>query len=69
MEKFICCICGKECNEWGNNPDGAVWKDEQGKIVFGKFDRNDKCCKECDNRYVIPGRMYQIALEQQKGEV
>jgi len=24
METYKCCICGKECTGWGNNPSGAV---------------------------------------------
>ena len=33
MEKFICCICGQVFEGFGNNPDGAVWRDGD-KIVM-----------------------------------
>ena len=65
---FTCCICGKECKGFGNNPDGAVWKDESGKIVFPKFKANDRCCDECNDNYVIVGRMYSFALKKKEEE-
>lgn len=65
-EKLLCCICGKEIKKegcpsyFGNNPDGAMWKDKDGKLVEGKFQLEDRCCDECDNKYVIPGRIYKL---------
>lgn len=57
-----CCICG--ClinNSYGeNNPDGAVWKDEQGNIIEPEFEAEDVCCNDCNSRYVIPGRLYRL---------
>jgi hypothetical protein len=55
-----CCICGCEIENYGNNPDGAVWKNEQGEIIEPEFDVNDRCCDLCDQRYVIPGRIYKL---------
>jgi len=55
-----CCICGKEINGYGNNPDGAMWKDEQGNLIAPKFNIEDECCDECNSNYVIPGRLYRM---------
>ena len=55
-----CCICGCEIEGWGNNPDGAMWKDENGSITEPTFNPDDRCCDMCDSRYVIPGRIYKL---------
>ena len=55
-----CCICGVEINGYGNNPDGAAWKDEEGNLVFPEFDVDCRCCDDCNTRYVIPGRIYRM---------
>jgi len=57
-----CCICGCEINNiYGeNNPRGAMWKDEDGNIVEPTFGPEDVCCNDCNNRYVIPGRIYKM---------
>lgn len=39
-----CCFCEKEYNHFGNNPV---------PILSGK----NRCCDECDNRFVIPIRI------------
>lgn len=44
MEKK-CCICGKEFNGFGNNPE---------PIMSGC------CCDGCNSRYVIPVRLYNV---------
>ena len=49
MAKKICCICGKEFNGYGNNPEP----------VFPITDDNDNrnyCCNWCDKNVVIPER-------------
>ena len=56
-----CCICGKEIEGWGNNPEGAVWKTHDGKIEMPEFNEDDRCCDECNGAFVIPGRMYRMA--------
>ena len=55
-----CCICKKKFECWGNNPDGAKWLDKEGNVVSPLFKPTDVCCNECNNRYVILGRMYTI---------
>ena len=55
-----CCICGKSFDYFGNNPDGAKWLDEKGNVINGWFKPEDVCCNECNNRYVIMGRMHTI---------
>ena len=41
--KFVCCICGKEVDEYGNNP-------------FPVKDTG-KCCNKCNIEKVIPMRI------------
>lgn len=57
MSKF-CCICHKELPEgsWGNNPSGAV--DENKKLI--QWSETDRCCDECNHKYVLPGRMFRF---------
>ena len=55
MEKLRCCICGKIIEDYthdSNNPDPL--KDENGKFLA---DSDGRCCKECDENYVIPFRI------------
>ena len=54
-EQPDCCICGKPCEPWheeptgyGNNPDPLG--------VEG-----DRCCDVCNNIYVIPARLGRLA--------
>ena len=42
-EKYICCICGKEFEGYGNNPDPVK--------------KEGRCCDECNQKVVIPKRM------------
>ena len=58
MKKIKCCICGKEFEGYGNNPCGAVYKDKDGNIIEPEFKDGDRCCDDCDQLYVIPGRIY-----------
>jgi hypothetical protein len=53
-----CCICGKEIPDgnFGNNPAGAV--DETKKLIT--WDTEDRCCDDCNTKYVLPGRMYRF---------
>jgi hypothetical protein len=55
-----CCICGVEINGYGNNPEGAMWKDEKGNIVEPEFESDCRCCDMCNQMYVIPGRLYKL---------
>ena len=52
MEKldngYVCCICGKTFNGYGNNPY-PVSKNE-----------NDKCCYQCNLDTVIPARLMEM---------
>lgn len=51
----ICCICGREFSEYGNNP----WpvKDENGN----DFSVEAKCCDACNFIVVIPLRMHNLS--------
>ena len=42
---FVCCLCGKKCTGWGNNP-WPVDKTEDAR-----------CCDECNSEKVIPARI------------
>lgn len=47
MEKFKCCLCGKEIEGFGNNPD-----------PLGNLGEEDEeCCDECNEEKVIPARI------------
>ena len=60
MKKQICCICEKPFEGYGNNPDGAMWINEEGDVEGREFGSEERCCDECDNKYVIPGRIYRL---------
>lgn len=51
--KRVCCICGAPLEKWGNNPWGAL--DENGNYIQWK--KEDECCTNCNNMYVVPGRL------------
>ena len=59
-KKGICCICGNMYDNYGNNPEGAAWKTISGEIEFPEFDVEDRCCNDCNERFVIPGRIYSV---------
>jgi len=50
---MICCICLKKIKGYGNNPYGAL--DYYGRPI--KWDKEDRCCDECNLEHVIPGRI------------
>ena len=41
-EPFVCAICQGTFEQFGNNPDPF---------------EGDRCCNECDQKYVIPARI------------
>lgn len=49
MKKFKCCICGKEVEEYGNNP----WPVKEDGI----------CCSKCNLEKVLPARIIAIREE------
>ena len=63
-EKF-CCICGKKIVGYGNNPEGAMWKDKKGNIVEYEYQKGDVCCDDCNMRYVLVGRIYKLYGDKQ----
>ena len=56
MKHMNCCICGKDMEGYANNPQGALNKDAQ-EIIWGE---NDRCCDECNTKFVIPGRIAKL---------
>lgn len=52
MERYKCCLCKKEFEGYGNNPDGFL--DINYKLI--KWESNDRCCNDC-NRLVIRDRV------------
>lgn len=56
MKHMKCCICGKELEGYANNPQGALNKEAQ-EIIWKEYDR---CCSECNEEFVIPGRIAKI---------
>ena len=60
-KEFICCICGAKCKGYGNNPDGAMWREHgTNELVEFQGGPEDRCCDDCNSRYVIPGRLYKM---------
>lgn len=57
---YTCCICGKFCTDYGNNPWGAAWRTPEGFIETVEFKEDERCCNECNEKYVIPGRLYRL---------
>ena len=49
---YICCICGREFHDYGNNPQPISQKIE------------DRCCNECNQKHIMPARIarYTIGL-------
>lgn len=56
MEKLICCLCGKELNDYGNNP----WP--------LRHNEDERCCDECNTTKVIPARLATLKSRSVKKE-
>lgn len=52
-----CNLCGKEIKGFGNNPDPLIENDD------------DRCCDECNDKYVIPMRIYMLEHKMERGEL
>ena len=59
-KEYVCCICGDIFNGYGNNPWGAIQPEPNGVIKELEFNDNDRCCDECNNQFVIPGRLWHM---------
>lgn len=46
---YKCSICGKEFDDWGNNPYPVT------KGV------DDRCCDKCNDEFVIPARIEEMS--------
>jgi hypothetical protein len=55
---IACCLCGDIEMGWGNNVEPIPTK-------FRKWNGEGRCCKKCDDKFVIP---YRIALIGKKRE-
>ena len=58
--KKECCICGVPIEGWGHNPTGAACKLPDGSVKLLEFPSYARCCNECNEKYVIPGRLYRL---------
>ncbi len=54
FNKFTCCICGKEVEEYGNNP----WPVKE----------EGRCCNRCNLDKVLPARISLIRKENKENE-
>lgn len=52
-----CNLCGKEIKGFGNNPDPLTEHDD------------DRCCDECNDKYVMPMRIYMLEHKMERGEL
>ena len=57
MEKFKCCLCGKEVEGYGNDPSPIQTQNE-----------DDECCDECNLVKVIPARINLVILKNKTNE-
>lgn len=56
-----CCFCNCKIKGKGNNPEGALWRDPTTNEIVGfEPEEDDRCCDECNMKYVIPGRLYRL---------
>lgn len=55
-KKYICAICGKENEGWGNNPYPV------------KTNYEDRCCDDCNTKFVIPARIMLLSNQSTKHE-
>lgn len=54
---YVCCICGREHEGWGNNP----WPVNK--------DPDARCCDDCNVYTVVPARLWEIYKERKPQEV
>jgi len=57
MEKFKCCLCGKEVEGYGNDPSPIQTQNE-----------DDECCDECNLTKVVPTRI-NLVISKNKSNV
>ena len=55
-KKMKCCICGKSFYGNGNNAYPLM------------RNRENKCCNECNNDYIIPLRMIEILAKKERNK-
>lgn len=48
-KEFVCSLCGAKCKGFGNNPE-----------PLAKYE--ERCCDDCNNRFVIPARICSISM-------
>ena len=51
----ICCICGEKIDGYGNNPE-----------PYMSAENGERCCDECNIRFVIPARLAQLDNDEEK---
>lgn len=54
-EFYVCCICKKAFNGWGNNPYPV------------DINPDHKCCDTCNNEIVVPTRLEQLLYQKKRG--
>lgn len=52
---YECCICGKICTDWGNDP----WP--------VNMSEDARCCDDCNAQIVVPARLKRM-YNSEKGE-
>lgn len=54
-----CCICGKEFEGYGNNPQGVIQEFLPNKCVkLTEFSEEARCCDDCNRDIVITHRVF-----------
>lgn len=55
--KFTCCICGKEFEGFGNNPEPVDTAPDA------------RCCNKCNSKFVIPARVKEALRNSDDGTI
>ena len=60
VEKFKCCICHKDTEGWGNNPEPLGKTTKDGMILADDNGMPIRCCDVCNSSFVIPARLKKL---------
>lgn len=66
---IACCLCGKA--EWGHGHNVEPIPNKFWKFNFAKMDGQGegRCCKECNDKYVIPYRIGLIGKHREENKI
>lgn len=59
--EYTCCICGQDCEGYGNNPEPYM-------PAYDKEGNRQYCCQSCNLHFVIPARLEQANVDNNSKE-